>query len=135
MCLHTCVYVSLLIINCHSTRMFDVCERANITFYQNKSNKYWFTTWSFMLLVKTTIAINKKTALRKGSSVKLYVKFMKREIWRESLHLNYFSRPNANSFIKTWNQCILSLSSTFIKYVFKIKSLKLKKQEVITKIP
>ena len=135
MCLHTCVYVSLLIINCHSTRMFDVCERANITFYQNKSNKYWFTNWSLMLLVKTTIAINKTTAFRKASSVKLYVKFMKREIWRESLRSNYFSRPNANSFIKTWNQCILSLSSTFIKYVFKIKSLKLKKQEVITKIP
>ena len=73
MCLHICMCVSQSMLNCHSTRVFDVCKRPKITFDLNKSNKYWSATWSSMFLVKTIIAINKTTILHKVSSEKLYV--------------------------------------------------------------
>ena len=72
-CLHICMCVSQSMLNCHSTRVFDVCKRPKITFDLNKSNKYWSATWSSMFLVKTIIAINKTTILHKVSSEKLYV--------------------------------------------------------------
>ena len=117
-CLHVCMCVSQSMLYCHSTRVFDVCKRPKITFYLNKSNKYWSATWSSMFLVKTIIAINKTLFYIKFQVWGfMFAPFMKREISRESLRSNSFSRWNAK--IVWW---ICWICSTCIKNNIKTAS-------------
>ena len=53
----------------HSTRVLDMCNKANITSSQDRQNNYYFTTSSFTVSRFCNHQVNKCSLLQEYSSV------------------------------------------------------------------